>query len=80
MLTSPKDTELRQMTKRYPPRGPALFRQSDVAKAMNVAKDQGLEIGAIEITKTGTIRVIAKSAETAQLEKTDTPESVLNQL
>lgn len=48
-----------------------------MVKAMRSAKEFGLEIGGVEITKDGTIRVVAaKSAD----QKTDTPENILNQL
>jgi len=67
------------MTRSTPPvrnRIRSSFRKTDMAKAMDVAKDEGMEIGAIEITKDGTIRVVAKNTD----QKTDTPESIISQL
>jgi len=63
-------------SKPVPPRGRSLFRQADMVKAMRSAKEFGLEISGVEITKDGTIRVVAKSADP----KIDTPENIIGQL
>jgi len=45
-------------------RGRSLFRQADVVKAMRSvrsAKEDGFEIGGVEVSPDGTIRVFAKS-------------------
>jgi len=50
------------LSKRYPPRGPSPFRQATMVKAVRSAEAAGLEVGAVEITKDGTIRVVTRSA------------------
>ena len=40
------------------PRGPARFREKDVAKAIRAARKANIEIAAVEITSDGCIRVI----------------------
>jgi len=47
-------------SKPVPPRGKSLFRQANLVKAMKSAKEGGLEIGGVEVTPDGTIRVLAK--------------------
>jgi len=48
-------------TKRFPPRGRDLFRKYNMAKAIRTARDEGLEIGGIEVAPNGTIRVLTKA-------------------
>lgn len=40
------------------PRAASHFRQSDVERAVKAACNAGLEVGGVEITKDGTIRVM----------------------
>jgi len=42
-------------------RGRSLFRQADVVKAMRSAKEDGFEIGGVEIGADGTIRILSKT-------------------
>jgi len=62
-------------------RGRSPFRQKDVTRAMRSAEQGGLAIGHVEVvTKDGvTIRVFGKGSPSAE-QKTDTPESIINQL
>ncbi len=48
-------------------RGPARFRQSDVARALKAAKQAGVNM-AVEISKEGTIRMVPTVLVTAKLE------------
>jgi hypothetical protein len=58
-----REQEFASMTsKPVPPRSRSLFRQYNLVKAMKSAQKGGLEIGGVEITPDGTIRVLAKDA------------------
>jgi hypothetical protein len=60
VLSDPKTKEVQQMTEPVRRRGRSLFRRDAMAKVMRGAKDFGLEIGGVEVTRDGTIRVLAK--------------------
>jgi len=62
VLSDPKTKEVRQMTEPVRRRGRSLFRRDTMAKVMRGARESGLEVGAIEVTRDGTIRVLAKDA------------------
>ena len=49
-------------TKRFPPRGRGLFRKYNYVKAVRSHQAAGLEVGGVEITPDGTIRVLSKDA------------------
>jgi hypothetical protein len=49
-------------SKPVPPRGRSLFRQYNMVKALRSAKAGGLEVGGVEVTPDGTIRILAKDA------------------
>jgi hypothetical protein len=44
------------------PRAPAAFKQADVVRATRAGRAAGVDIGAIEITRDGTIRVLDKAS------------------
>ncbi|MCO6385018.1 hypothetical protein GTH22_20015 [Oceanicola sp. 502str15] len=52
------------------PRGPSTFRQADVERAVKAARAAGLDVGTVEVTREGTIRVMvgASTGESAQAE------------
>jgi hypothetical protein len=60
----------------HPPRSRSTFRQADMTKAIRSAEAAGFEIGGVEVTRDGTIRVLAKGDD----QKTDMPEHIINQL
>jgi hypothetical protein len=62
VLSDPKTKEVQQMTEPVRRRGRSLFRRDTMAKVMRGAKDFSLEIGGVEVTRDGTIRVLAKDA------------------
>ncbi len=44
------------------PRGPGVFKQSDVTRALRGAVNAGIDVGRFEIAKDGRIIVVASSA------------------
>ena len=49
------------------PRAPASIRQSDVTRAVRAVVAAGVDIGRVEIDKTGKIVIVAADATTGQL-------------
>ena len=44
------------------PRGPMTFKQADLTRALRAARGAGVEIGTIEVTRDGTIRILTGPA------------------
>jgi len=49
-------------SKPIPPRGRSLFRKYNYVKAVRSHQAAGLEVGGVEVTPDGTIRVLTKDA------------------
>jgi hypothetical protein len=47
-------------------RGPQKFRQADLTKAIKGIRRAGIEVGRVEIDKTGTIKVFAAAESSSQ--------------
>ncbi len=43
------------------PRRPSSFRQADVERAVKGARNAGLDVGSVEVTPDGTIRIVGAS-------------------
>jgi hypothetical protein len=52
------------------------FRKTDMDRALDLAEKRGIEIGAIEVTSDGTIRIVAKNTD----QNADTPENIITKL
>jgi hypothetical protein len=50
-------------------RGPATFRQSDLARALRAARAAGLEIARVEVDRTGKITVIPGKPDSGDQEQ-----------
>jgi hypothetical protein len=56
------------MTTKTRVRGRSLFKQADMERAMRGAKASGFEIGGVEVTADGTIRLLRKDIAASEVE------------